>query len=432
MTTNLTRSHREGAEHVEGAHRSGGCRARIITMGCHARERGRVPSTHRPHLVMVRCRDGSIARLLASAMGLFAGCTSVVEPAPEAPVPDPAPASRASSDVVIAGTDVYVRDEAVLRLDGPDGPVIGRALPGARLRVLGVEGGFVRAVIAGHGHRLNEGVVTDLEGYIDAHVVSDVPVAALEPELEGRIVTGFRRDLLLHPGGPIFAETVCGPLRIVEEHDEAQRVAQLRGGVEITGWVDSPIRAHRGSLSCGQRALIVSPDEPAPAVPPGWEHPDVADASLQRLMRPGESVWWLEDEDTGARCHRMRIERDRVVGDPFPSERGLVRIVYWIERDRAHLEMYGPHGERRRGGRWRRDFLSRCVNAYDIVRIEDEHALVVGSGWNGARVHAYHPDDAERWFRSAAACERAAAERNTPPSSSGEATRLVPPSHAGC
>jgi hypothetical protein len=378
-----------------------------------------------------------VCALVLSACGTAAPPRALraSEPEPRAVASLPAPLEP--------GERVFVRRTVPLRVDDPDGPIVGRAFAGAQLRLVGVESGWAAVQLderrfGWRHYPIEEG--TDLVDFVVLLPLDAVGRETVEleaPELSGRLAAGFHTRLSAAPGGPPFAAIHCGPFRIVDERAGADRLEQqlatYHDGVELIGWADSEIRGTRGPVRCPPRALFAVPGEPPPQeVPEGMvlaRREEVARA-IGPALRRGAAIHFLVDGADGASCERMELRGDQLVGEREQRADGAVgRTSYGLHRTDTLIELTGP-----RFDRGERVETVRCARFADVVGVDGERIAVVGAdemGGGRARVHAYHPDDVELWFRTSEACERAAATRNSAPLDA-ESVVTLPQARGGC
>ncbi len=378
-------------------------------------------------------------------------CGAAARPAvPPAPAPVVA---LAAVPVTAAQTDwesfelpeVAARD-ALLHLDAPDGPVIGRLVAGARVIPRARSGPYAQVLVEGVERPvMSEGGMRALEllAWIDVREL--VERAALPAEPSVRHVRDFHTWMQLAPGEGRFAWTGCGPLRVVEDRRDAEgrlvatRVAQTRNGFELVGWTESPLARRRGDHACPAQVIaptrIVgllagrSPPPPEP-LPPGVVEASVVPAGrITALARSRASVYWIAETDDGAVCEDWRLAvrgRATALEHDARVDGGLSRTSFAVEVSDGSLVLLGPSSRwirHPRTGGWG-EMSFGCADQYDMVGGDDEH-IVLLPGQHLGGVRGYRPEETESWFLTRAACE-AAIERAP---SIDEALALA---HKGC
>ncbi|MBI2894507.1 MAG: hypothetical protein HYY06_13225 [Deltaproteobacteria bacterium] len=341
------------------------------------------------------------------------------------------------------GLGLFVQAHADLHLGAPDGPVVGRALPGAYLPV--IEPGPRTTEIALPGYQIAiDNRWRPVRAFVDSRSLGTRELP-LPPSPDAADFRDHARDLSVVPGGPTFAQTLCGPLRVVEERDGLPRIAQHRAGVEVMGWARVGFERRRGDLACPPRVVERrwSMDEaaPQPELPEGYVAADstLGDPLGERVRRGGR-IFWLEEEGfDGLACTDWRIQAERGASDrvrlssSFIDDSGDANLVVssfifeYAAADSVHLPsvvLLGPQTEVRanRGrGPVRSSMSMGCGEIYTIVSADPERVRVVRGQYLFGLV-GYHPEDAETWYLDRRACESAAAR---PIASANQA-------HGGC
>lgn len=231
--------------------------------------------------------------------------------------------------------------------------------------------------------------------YVTLPVSAAETVAFPDPQPALRTVYGHHVKLRLDDGRA-FAYTGCFELQVMEEQSHRSRVRVEQDGVVLEGWVDGLLPTY-GSAACPPRVLAaasdwptLAPDEP---LPDHYRQPEQFEQSPQAVG----SLWWLQQPD--APCEEWRwLEQD---GELVLEHRSDVKTVtYRAGIDGRKITLSGP-AVRHSGGRW---MQSPCFDVFQVVQADEAQ-------WSLLHINelplAYHEDDVEIWYRSAAACEAA-------------------------
>lgn len=305
--------------------------------------------------------------------------------------------------------------ETVLRLDTPDGSVIGRAFEGAHVRVERVTGVAAEITLAQFERpvRVEGGVKqVPLTAWVDVSALGTREAPLVEPPPSGRAVRDHYSRIADRPGELGFFYTHCGPLQIIEQDKDTTRVAQRAGGVELVGWSELPIRAARGDFRCPARVAETG-------TPSGFAQVRSVDAAS--VLRAGQTVHWLvETDDDGYACTDWHVTKDelRHTGRAH-GER--VETLYTIEREGDRVTLLGPTTRSASG-----QSSLGCGDDYRAVDVDAERLVLVPHA-GSRRFVAYDPDDTEVWYLSEPACRAAAARASSPPTLAS-----IPPIHTGC
>lgn len=349
---------------------------------------------------------------------------------------------------------LWVQSSTEIRLDGPTGPVVGRAYPGARLTVVSITEQWLEVGLEQFGHRFvgnsHQGLLT---GFVSSTRLGRGEASVSPAALKGRVVENFRRALSPTPfGEDRFVDTSCGVLRVAEDRDNpdgqsAQKLAQYRDGVEIFGWSDRPVRGLRGDNICPRRVIYADRWQVElgnrPQVPPGYVLRDLERSTLaaSHALKTGNQFYWLLDEAEGAVCRGYRIGDQELVSEPYVKERRVVREIHGYQRVGSWLELLGPDWERQEPNGWNSFMSMRCAQIYEVVEAHDDSLLLVFGRSSlspdsapDMRPYAYHPKDVEPWFLSHQACLEAAELRNANPPSiePQQLAESIPNAHSGC
>lgn len=395
-----------------------------------------------------------------SMLGLFfLGCGSrqearIVASSPVQPSVEVTVEVTVEPPAYAIGENLWVHSSAEIRLDGPTGPIVGHAYPGARMTVISIDQGWLEVGLEQFGHRRvgnsHQGLLT---GFVSSTHLGREEASVAPPLLKGRVVENFRRALSTAPfEEDWFANTSCGVLRVLEDRDDpdgqsAQKLVQYREGVEIFGWSDRPVQGLRGDRHCPKRVIYADRWEleqgAQPEVPSGYvlRDPERAALAASQALKTGSRFYWLLDEVEGTICREYQIGEQELVSEPYVKERRVARERHVARRDGAWIELSGPHWYRQEPDGWSRWMSSRCLYAYEVVEAQSDRLLVVNGRVGGStdsapstRPYAYHPKDVEPWFLSHEACLEAAQLRNANPPSiePQQHAEVIPNAHTGC
>ena len=381
---------------------------------------------------------------LALAAG---GCR---RPSSDAPRPDPAEA--ASAPVASAGAMVLAAEQVAqrlveLHLGSLQGPVVARAHPGARLTVVAGEGDVVVTLPDHKDWSQHEVTLHAERGGFGA-----TPVPLVRPvKHAGRLV----RDMPPVPLDPsmsspwsAFAMTLWGDVRMVEQVGKRVHIWQVHRGVEVEGWTDQawPDDMRRGPGNRTMRAVRRQGDgrlvlttgptendtEEVASVPAGFVSTEPGtERPLARALATGQTVHWLMiDTKQRAACRVWKFHK------PDREGYGLLRlatpIVFELDdgfvsrKQRGHASFLveqreGPDTITLLGPRFSvRPPVSpsspaeggyKCGQSYTFVGMSVDALRVFHDGPEKGMV-AWHPDDEERWYTTAASCDEAAQQAN--------------------
>ncbi len=345
------------------------------------------------------------------------------------------------------GLALYAERQADLHLTTEDGPVVGQILPGA----------FVGIVPAGPRHFLVAvpGFVTvgppeklapaaaskSLRVFVQADVMGVEPPAGAPLPSQGQLVEDSPPNIPLGASAPesdIFTTTLCGDIRILEETPTGTRIGQYHAGIQIMGWLLSPISVRRGPIRCTIREVFrdgakwISLDGTSSAdrkeisvVPEEYRKLEahLADDIPIRVLK-GQPVYWLRLTKSGVQCSRWRAVRVKpsggkstgswigdpitLDGQPFTPEFGLDYRPA-AAGEPAVFDLSGPHFLAR--GKQGASAMAggyRATTRYTLVGSTEQGLRILPGSWWPALV-AWHPDDEERWYWSATDCEAARA-----------------------
>lgn len=352
---------------------------------------------------------GVLCRLLAVPLLGLGACRPVTA---RVTTPAAAPAADAPTAAVIEGD--IVQRSVTLHLERPDGPPIGTVHRGAKVHVERRDGAWVEVVVPGVDRpiRTERGMTSGpLTAWIEGDALGRGPTPPAMPTVRGWSVRDHYRQLKLVPGGTAFAYTACGALEVIEATEAASRVSQTREGFELVGWTDTPIDTPRGEYRCEPRVFAspggAAPGSPAPAIPSGFVAVGDVDAGLRTLARP-RTIYWSVD---GERCDRWQLGRTTLRRQQT-IEGARMRVEYAVEREADAITLYGPSvvpvGSTTGAPSW----AGGGGDRFTVVGHADDRVVLL-PGARHQPVLAYHPDDADAWYTTAAACE-AGLRRSTP------------------
>jgi hypothetical protein len=310
-----------------------------------------------------------------------------------------------------------------LHAGAPDGPVVGRAFPGAVLDVTPDGRGHARIKVP----RAHDALFAEADafGSIPKPDVAPAPTGRLLKDMPGIELTAVPYT------GKWFAETACGEIRV--SASDPRLVSQFVRGVELTGYADWPLEMARGPIRCALRTVTRETDgrwtlargttagdaDEVRAVPDGFVHDDPAAADdLAPLFANGGSVYWLHASEARVACKKWTFGKvhDELGGvlalEPpikVDGQRAFASFLTGYDGPKRELLLLGPHFSSRPRDRasMRADLGGyRCGTTYTFVGAR-EGALRMFPGGPGPRTIAWHPDDEELWYRSEEACARA-------------------------
>jgi len=320
------------------------------------------------------------------------------------------------------GLMLYVQRTADLRLERPDGPVVGRVHSGALLTVTTQPGNQAAVGIPG----FDEG--GSWPGYVarDALGVEPTELRARDPD-GGPKRVGVPSFPLALPftwdgGKKQLAFTRCYPVWF----PESGHPRQIIDGVELSGPIDGDpsymhhVRVIENSVYCSatlvtrhdQRLFLVHPDgreEEVAKIPSGFLPVALPDpARLAMAITRNESVFWLRYDHPQVSCVEARFESGRrhiralklgasgylqELGDSRTRYRAIYRLTAPPHPPRLTLDP-APDAEWTHQGE------------YFVLADDGAALLLTGQRMSEAAI-AFDPTDVERWYFSRAACESA-------------------------
>lgn len=326
------------------------------------------------------------------------------------------------------GLMLYAQQVTDLRYMTQDGPVIGRLYPGA----------FVSVVKRG-----NEGMLvgslpfrpSSLVGYVAAKSLGTLLPTPQQPSF-GPGGKAFVSGMLMGPTYPSVSteelkELHWWPCEPVWFERNGYYGHQYVDGVEIVGLAHtristSPEPRHSQSLGCPASAVIRRGAQltletervtrEVSKVPSGFKavQPSAADALRDAIQRR-ESIFWLVFTGNGPSCSRWRFANpaESKATTP-PTMTAALREVASTEGLKAQrwYPVSFVFGDDKRPARLEMDPIqpSRsslcCEFEYVVVGAEAAEFHLLGRRLPEGAV-AYSPSEAERWYRTFAACDQA-------------------------
>jgi hypothetical protein len=311
---------------------------------------------------------------------------------------------RATSVIVLwalagsaAADDLYVQRAGDLHLGQPDGPVIGRALPGAHLPIVKRTTAAAEVTLPGYydlgtfepGCCLHIG---DLHAFLDARLLGPKEPQATAPHRPpGKVYRDYELTLDT-PDGTSITKVRCGDLYVADQGDK-HRVTQLGDGFELTGWTKQPLPWPRGRrFECPPRVVT---DREA-ALPPGYLAPSALPSDLAQrlaaLVRVKATLFVPIFDGPTTLCARFKLSKKSAKATI--QARGLrFNLPYSFEVRPGPIGVYsGPVGA---------SLTPVDITAQHLVFVANVPSL-------SPPVVGYHPDDTEIWYLDADTCAREA------------------------
>jgi len=210
------------------------------------------------------------------------------------------------------------------------------------------------------------------------------------PDVQDPIRVASHHRVLLHIDDEAPVELACDTIEVLEDGEGRTWARVARGGVVLEGWIEGRIEGH-GPVSCPPRLFEGPRGEP---LPDGY----LAIDPPESLPRRG-SVWWLAGPRDGRECQQWHWARR---GRRLQRRTDGGVASYDVERQGpTTLMLQGPSFQGDDGG----SMGMGCAHELFAAGADEDRWILVP----GARGLAtgYHPDDAELWYRSEAACEAA-------------------------
>lgn len=317
---------------------------------------------------------------------LLLACGPSASPAPATPepvvaepevAPEPeaaeAPAEEEGGEWVWEPNDFRTHVNA-----GRSGPVVGylmtpESLEGAERRGSSI---LIRTAFQREGR---------LPLYVSIWADRTEPFEAPQPQEAVRVASHHRVQLHIDDEAPI--ELGCDTIEVLEDGDGKTWARVARGGVVIEGWIEGRIEG-RGPASCPARVLREG------ELPPGF----VARAAQPPTVPRRGSVWWLSGTEDARSCVEWRWARN---GRSLEHRSDGGVTSYGVGRSATQLELTGP-GFRGDDGT---GMGMGCSHILQLVGGDQGTWVFVPTMTTD--ISGYHPDDAEVWYRSEAACESA-------------------------
>ncbi|MBK7396754.1 MAG: hypothetical protein IPJ34_10745 [Myxococcales bacterium] len=309
------------------------------------------------------------------------------------------------------GLALYVQRAADLHYLRPDGPLVGRVLPGALVSLAGPLPRDSQAV----GVALPAGGI----GYVDAAAlgVPALPETSWTPPPGARsALSPVQATVEDKDGGDSLYFASCEPVFI----DGTRLATQHLGGFELRARVTSlPLPVAFSSTTCPATALTSNESggwwvwsgtrrraAPSSDRPPGFVRIDDAagDVVSEALRRKG-SFSWLREQGSGVACEAWRFhaqsdstgelvrESDPRLSHPIAFRRAFPEHPATLFVGSLELDHHSF-------------FKCDCSVEYSIVGAKDGEVAMLARPLPIQAI-AYVPGEAERWFLSADACEKA-------------------------
>lgn len=307
-----------------------------------------------------------------------------------------------------------------MRLGKPDGPVVGKLLPGLRAELLVLDG--VHAQLSLDASPKLE-LPKDFRPWVEASALVDAPVPVdWEAGAPGGRRLYAETSVVLQPGGAELLPQACRVVSVGAFQGGHVEVAQADQGIVLTGWAKEPLLRRE----CPARVAFGGhPEDFSEA------HDKVAAKALDAAIRARKPFFWLVESEGAFRCAERRVsEKDGTLSGEDAEKTGV--LTYRFSSDGERVTLLGPSFTPR--DRKQRGWSEPCAAEYALADAKSEGIVVINlsgveerESKNPPPVAAYHPDDAEVWFLTREACEAAAAKAGAP---AGQA--LARPVHSGC
>ena len=298
----------------------------------------------------------------------------------------------------------YATRAAALHWQGPDGPAIGRLLPGAQVWAVTERGAHAEIELPVPSADASRAPVRAWVSR-DALALAPAPRPRVPPMPGDPIVD---QRLVLQAGAQPFALTSCEP-GIATAEGEGFRVTQRHGRVEVSGWV-AVIPEHASAVCRPPPPPVRAPPGPPP-LPEGYEPSNAStialDALRAHLSRRGR-IWQLAGPTDHERCDSYQV-----VPDDEPEEgtrgqltwreaNGFVRMQrYVLSGARWYID--SPTGFRRLPSGITERMIVLCGGSSRTLVGGDEVRWVFSTDERASR--GYDPSDVERWYADRASCE---------------------------
>jgi hypothetical protein len=331
----------------------------------------------------------------------------------------------------------YAQRVTPFRLGTPDGPTIGRLYPGTAVHLLYDDGTFAEVKVPWrdyHARTVTAFVSSESLGPDpgDAPEHDDTPAHGLAPRGFGsRFILGLYASALEVRSAKPFAHSNCSPFAVVEStswHGDlpprATRITQVVDGVAIEAWSEAVPRLD-GRALCGARAVVeedgalvayhgTGERSAVEKVPDGFSIATPPPNVLGEMFQEGAPVYWLAPDRAKLRCLGWLWESGSRRLRSIATE-GVAAPWHWYYEARyepsytrlgiiASLSLWGPrsiHPDGRDGPeQW------QSGNTYIVISANDDEICLLENLRN-ASIRAWHPGSAQRWYRSAEACEDA-------------------------
>lgn len=298
----------------------------------------------------------------------------------------------------------YATRAAALRWQGPDGPAIGRLLPGAQVWAVTERGAHAEIELPVPSADASRAPV---RAWVSRDALALAPTRRPSvPDGPGDPIVDQR--LVLQAGVQPFALTSCEPAIAMAE-GEGFRVTQRHGRVEVSGWV-AVIPEHASAVCRPPPPPPPSPPSPPP-LPEGFEPSNAStvalDALRAHLSRRGR-IWQLAGPIDHERCAAYQVVPGDELEDGTRGElirrgaHGLVRSQEYLLSE-AGWYIDSPTERRPLPGGGDVVSIVRCGGSFRTLVGGDEVRWVFSTDERASR--GYDPSDVERWYADRASCE---------------------------
>ncbi len=325
------------------------------------------------------------------------------------------------------GLGLFAQSRLDLHLGSIEGPIIGYALPGAYLPIIEPGPRVTQVVLPYYSQTQVAGPPPPIRAFVESGALGLLDTGETSAPPESTDYADYLLPLSAVPDATFFGETLCGPIHVEGREGTNLRITQVRDRVRISGWYSGPLPRARGTNRCPRQFRSVSALD-RQVLPPGYVRVDIAlKDPLANLVRRGGRLYWLvEHDDDELACDELRVV-------PRAADKGEIRRSVTVDNQRVILSQkfeYAAPTE----GRQSSIFLQRiellgdrtapgsapgiawCGDGSEVYYVVAASADSVSlfPGLRGG-VSGYHPDDAERWYLTQAACESAAREARQQP-----------------
>jgi hypothetical protein len=332
------------------------------------------------------------------------------------------------------GLGLYAQRAAELHLGALEGPVIARVSAGTFVPI--VEWGARATRVASPLHSESDPFGPLVRAFVDSGALGlkggSAPAVA-ETVTPYADYIDWDMPLRLGPHDEPFAETPCGPMRVLVRDGAQARIAQDIDGFHMEGWITAP-RERVGSHRCEPRVIApreVSEEDASVPSPAGYVPfiPDATvDARVVALFHGRGTLYWLIDRGGRFTCDAWTVvprrppenldDREGLVGElrQFDNHLGRREVVSFgllfgphKGRRPAVISLTGPSESGPNGG------VALCGQLYAILSLHD-NALTMLRGEYPVGLFGYRTEDTDTWYLTRPSCEAAAREIAATPS----------------